>query len=97
MLLNFTTNRSKQYFYLSSFPFPSPVINYSLSLVIGLKTILEPFWPNVRSKIDKIQDNINIYKALMTVNVTLEHILRAQWARKLALDEYDRAARFREH
>ena len=58
---------------------------------------LEPFWPNVRSKIDKIQDNINSHKALMTVNVTLENILRAQRARKLALDEYDRAARFREH
>ncbi len=59
--------------------------------------ILEPFWPSVRAKIDKIQENIEHHKALLTANVTLEDISRAQRARKLALEEYDCAAKFREH
>ena len=59
--------------------------------------VCEPFWPSIRSKIDKIQENIEHHKSLMTVNVTLEDISRAQRARKEALEECERAQKFREH
>ncbi len=58
--------------------------------------ILEPFWPTVRGKLDKIQENIEHHKALLTEHVTLEDISRAQRARKQALEQYDRAAKFRD-
>ena len=63
---------------------------------LGLSAILEAFWPRVRAKIDKIQENIEHHKTLLTANMTLEHISRAQWARKRALEEYDLAAKFRD-
>ncbi|KAK1758999.1 hypothetical protein QBC47DRAFT_449676 [Echria macrotheca] len=61
-----------------------------------LGAILEPFWPSIRSKVEKIQENIEHHKSLMTVSVTLEDISRAQRARKLALEECERAQKFRE-
>ena len=62
-----------------------------------MNVILEPFWPGVRAKIDKVQENIEHHKALMTVNVTLEDISRAERVRKQTLEEFDRAEKFREH
>jgi hypothetical protein len=64
---------------------------------LALSVILEPFWPRIRAKIDKIRENIEDHKTLLTVNVTLEDISRAQRARKRDQEEYDRAANFRDH
>ncbi|KAK6957593.1 hypothetical protein Daesc_000380 [Daldinia eschscholtzii] len=43
-----------------------------------------------------IQENMEHHKAIMTANVTLEDILRAEQARKSALEEHARAQAFRE-
>jgi GTP1/Obg family GTP-binding protein len=59
--------------------------------------ILEPFWPGVRDKIDKVKENIEHHKALMTVNVTLEDITRSVRARKQTMEEFKRAQKFRDH
>ncbi|KAI1802020.1 hypothetical protein F4811DRAFT_555212 [Daldinia bambusicola] len=62
-----------------------------------LNVFLESLWPNIRSKIAKIQENIEHHKAMMTVNVTLEDIREAHKARKLALEEHAHAEAFREN
>ncbi|KAF3061219.1 nacht domain protein [Daldinia childiae] len=61
-----------------------------------LNVFLESLWPNIRSSIAKIQENIEYHKAIMTTNVTLEDVLRAHQFRKLALEEHARAQAFRE-
>ncbi|KAI1211064.1 uncharacterized protein F4807DRAFT_459295 [Annulohypoxylon truncatum] len=59
--------------------------------------IIESLWPNIRSSITKIQENMDHHKAIMTTNVTLQDILLAHQARKRALEEYDQAQTFRDN
>ena len=59
--------------------------------------ICEPFWPSVRAKVDKIREHIQNHQALMTEVVALEDTVRAQKAIDMALTEYDRAQKFRDH
>ena len=93
VLLNFVTDRRTS----QNKTYKCNLVLTLLTLGLGLTLILEPFWPNVRAKIDKIQESIENHKALMTMNVTLEDISRAQRARKQALEEFDRAQKFRDH
>ncbi|KAI2471029.1 hypothetical protein F4781DRAFT_388511 [Annulohypoxylon bovei var. microspora] len=53
--------------------------------------ILESLWPNIRSSITIIQENMDRHKAMMTMNVTLQDILQAHQARKRALEEYEKS------
>ncbi|KAI0889136.1 uncharacterized protein GGS22DRAFT_153217 [Annulohypoxylon maeteangense] len=59
--------------------------------------ILESLWPNIRSSITRVQENMDNHKAIMTTNVTLQDILLAHQARKRALEEYDQAQVFRDN
>ncbi|KAI4861312.1 hypothetical protein F4820DRAFT_461052 [Hypoxylon rubiginosum] len=61
-----------------------------------LNVLLESVWPNIRSSIGKIQENMEQHKAMMTMGVTLEDILRADQARKLALEENGHQQAFRD-
>ncbi|KAI1092734.1 hypothetical protein F5B19DRAFT_453335 [Rostrohypoxylon terebratum] len=60
-------------------------------------TFIEALWPNIRSNITKIQENMDHHKAIMTTNVTLQDILLAHQARKRALEEYEQAQTFRDN
>ena len=89
VLLNFATNSSQ-----------SSLIEFSHKVLMnnsGLRMFCEPFWPGVRTKVDKIREHMQSHKALMTEAVTVEDIVRAQKDRNLALAEYDRAQKFRDY
>jgi hypothetical protein len=68
-------------------------IFYELLLTwnIGRNLIIESFWPNVRSEITAIQENIADHEKVMTSHVTLEHVLRSHKERQRAIEEDERA------
>ncbi|KAJ8129744.1 hypothetical protein O1611_g3888 [Lasiodiplodia mahajangana] len=59
-------------------------------------TFFEALWPNVRSKIDVVQTNIERHKLLMTSQVTLEDVAQSYEARKQAMHEYEEQQKFRD-
>ncbi|KAI1481969.1 hypothetical protein F4774DRAFT_417330 [Daldinia eschscholtzii] len=81
-------------FYADILDFYAVLLNFLVNR--RLNVFIESLWPNIRSSIAKIQENMEHHKAIMTANVTLEEILRAEQARKSALEEYGRAQVFRE-
>lgn len=90
VLLNFLANRSKQQYG------PTLILFIRLYPFQGLNTFLESLWPNIRSSITTIQENMEHHKTMMTMNVTLEDIIQAHRARKLALEEQEHAQVFRD-
>ncbi|KAI2624405.1 hypothetical protein GGR54DRAFT_629674 [Hypoxylon sp. NC1633] len=81
-------------FYADILDFYAVLLNFLTDRRLNI--FLESLWPNIRSSIAKIQENMEHHKALMTTNVTLEDILQAHQARKRALDEYEYAQEFRD-
>jgi len=57
----------------------------------GRNTFLESIWPNVRSKIGVILDNIKDHERVLLSHVTLEHVLQSHRARKQALKAEEEA------
>lgn len=92
VLLNFLNNRGKFLFILVSLKMLTTISH--LSSVLNI--VIESLWPNIRTKITKIQENIDQHKLMMTMNVTFEDILQAHTARKRALEEYEHAQEFRD-
>ncbi|KAI1470272.1 uncharacterized protein F4812DRAFT_259183 [Daldinia caldariorum] len=91
---NYSIRRAACLFYADILDFYAILLNFLTQR--RLNVFLESLWPNIRSKIAKVQENIEHHKAMMTVNVTLKDILEAHKARKLALEEHARAEAFRE-
>ncbi|KAI0152566.1 hypothetical protein F4776DRAFT_659492 [Hypoxylon sp. NC0597] len=81
-------------FYADILDFYAILLNFLASR--GPNLLLEPLWPNIRSRIAKVQENMEHHKAMMMTNVTLESILQAHQARRLMLEEHDRAQAFRD-
>ncbi|KEZ46617.1 hypothetical protein SAPIO_CDS0441 [Scedosporium apiospermum] len=57
----------------------------------GRNTFLESIWPNVRSKIGVILDNIKDHERVLLSHVTLEHVLQSHRERKQALKAEEEA------
>ncbi|KAI0847594.1 hypothetical protein F5Y00DRAFT_271106 [Daldinia vernicosa] len=91
---NHEIRRALCLFYADILDFYAVLINFLSNR--RLNVFLESLWPNIRSSIAKIQENMEYHKAMMTANVTLEDIVQAHQARKLALEEHARAQAFRE-
>ncbi|OTA59127.1 hypothetical protein K449DRAFT_466839 [Hypoxylon sp. EC38] len=81
-------------FYADILDFYAILLNFLASRTLNV--FLESLWPNIRSSISKVQENMERHKAMMVMNVTLESILRAHQARRLMLEEHDRAQAFRD-
>ncbi|KAI0161115.1 hypothetical protein GGR52DRAFT_582536 [Hypoxylon sp. FL1284] len=81
-------------FYADILDFYAVLLNFLANR--RLNVFLEAIWPNVRSKIAKIQENMEQHKAMMTMNVNLEAIQRADEDRKLALKENEHQQEFRD-
>ncbi|KAI1103967.1 hypothetical protein F4804DRAFT_211097 [Jackrogersella minutella] len=82
-------------FYADILDFYAVLLNFLTNRKLNI--ILESLWPNIRSSIAKIQENMEHHKAMMTMNVTLEDIVQAHQARKRALEEYEDAQAFRDN
>ncbi|KAF2179174.1 hypothetical protein K469DRAFT_694880 [Zopfia rhizophila CBS 207.26] len=71
-----------------------------LSLIWGplklLLQIYESVWPNVRTKIGTVQENIRKHNVLMTSSVTLEHVMRAHEDRTRTLRDSEKEEQFRD-
>ncbi|KAI1379439.1 hypothetical protein F4677DRAFT_332829 [Hypoxylon crocopeplum] len=91
---NHEIRRALCLFYADILDFYAVLLNFLTNRRLNI--FLEPLWPNIRSSIAKIQENIDHHKTLMTMNVTLQDILQAHQARKRALEEYEHAQAFRD-
>ncbi|OTB12629.1 hypothetical protein K445DRAFT_65837 [Daldinia sp. EC12] len=81
-------------FYADILDFYAVLLNFLVNR--RLNVFIESLWPNIRSSIANIQENMEHHKAIMTANVTLEEIIRAEKARKSTLEEYAHSQAFRE-
>ncbi|OTA93779.1 hypothetical protein M434DRAFT_395313 [Hypoxylon sp. CO27-5] len=81
-------------FYADILDFYAILLNFLANRKLNI--FLESLWPNIRSSIAKVQENMGRHKAMMMTNVTLESILQAHQARRLMLEEHDRAQAFRD-
>ncbi|KAI1657870.1 hypothetical protein F4813DRAFT_389137 [Daldinia decipiens] len=91
---NHEIRRALCLFYADILDFYAVLLNFLSNR--RLNVFFESLWPNIRSSIAKIQENMEHHKAMITANVTLEDILQAHQARKLALEEHACAQAFRE-
>ncbi|KAI1770697.1 hypothetical protein F4818DRAFT_431640 [Hypoxylon cercidicola] len=91
---NHDIRRALCLFYADILDFYAVLLNFLTNRRVNV--LLESVWPNIRSSIGKIQENMEQHKAMMTMNVTLEDILRADQARKLALEENEHQQAFRD-
>ncbi|OTB06435.1 hypothetical protein M426DRAFT_9573 [Hypoxylon sp. CI-4A] len=92
---NYEIRRALWLFYEDILDFYAILVNFLANR--RLNVFLESLWPNIRSSIGKVQENIEQHKTIMTMNVTLEDIVQAHQARKRALEEYERAQEFRDN
>ncbi|KAI2621405.1 hypothetical protein GGS26DRAFT_262370 [Hypomontagnella submonticulosa] len=91
---NHEIRRALCLFYADIMDFYAVLLNFLANR--RLNTFLESLWPNIRSSITTIQENMEHHKTMMTMNVTLEDIIQAHRARKLALEEQEHAQVFRD-
>ncbi|KAI0840677.1 hypothetical protein F5Y06DRAFT_293941 [Hypoxylon sp. FL0890] len=91
---NHDVRRALCLFYADILDFYAILLNFLTKPT--LNNILESLWPNIRSSIAKVQENMENHKAMMMTNVTMEDILRAHQARKRMLEEHERAQAFRD-
>ncbi|KAI0387921.1 hypothetical protein F5Y04DRAFT_274777 [Hypomontagnella monticulosa] len=91
---NHEIRRALCLFYADIMDFYAVLLNFLANR--RLNVFLESLWPNIRSSITTIQENMEHHKTMMTMNVTLEDILQAYRARRLALEEHEHAQVFRD-
>ncbi|KAI1457992.1 hypothetical protein F4805DRAFT_474716 [Annulohypoxylon moriforme] len=92
---NYEIRRALCLFFADILDFYAILLNFLTSKTRNI--ILESLWPNIRSSITRVRENIDHHKAIMTTNVTLQDVLQAHQARKRALEEYEQAQKFRDN